>query len=180
MHRQATRGDRSSDLRGIRRRRATWLGLAVAVMVPALVFAQPVARQMKSALYFVINGQTLIVTVAELGDTTEPSAVTIEIRDAADRVRASTSRTVIRGRPLLLSSQVGGSARDQLSVIVKTTVPSSTEVHELIVSMEVFDPASLTLKTLPPCPVPSQMPSGGGGAEGNCDGWHQKVLPPGN
>jgi hypothetical protein len=150
--------------------------LAIGVLVPALVFAQPITMQLKSGLYWVLGGQTLIVTVAEAGDTDEASLVSIEIRDAANVVRASTSnRTLTAGKPVILSTQVPAGVRlQQLGVVVEVAIPTSPEFHQPTVTMEVFDPASLTIRTLPPCAVPiDQMPSAGGGAEGNCDGWHK-------
>jgi hypothetical protein len=149
--------------------------LAIAILVPSLAYAQSIAREAKSALYWVLGGQTLIVTVAEVGDTDEPSLVAIEIRDAANVVRASMPpRNLGPGRPVMLSIQAPANTRLQLRAIVGVAIPSSPEFHQPTVSMEVFDPASLTIKTLPPCAVPmDQMPSSGGGAEGNCgDGWH--------
>ena len=55
---------------GAHRSRA-WLlpCLAIGILVPNLVYAQPTALQAKSALYWILGGQTLIVTVAEVGDT---------------------------------------------------------------------------------------------------------------
>jgi hypothetical protein len=148
---------------------------AIAVLVPTLVSAQPITMQLKSALYFVASEDMLIVTVNETGDTDEASLVSIEIRDAANVVRASTSnRTLTAGKSVILSTQVPASIRLlQLRAIVTVQIPTSPEFHQPTVSMEVFDPASLTIRTLPPCAVPiDQMPSAGGGAEGSCDGWH--------
>jgi len=60
------------------------------------------------------GGQTLIVTVAEVGDTEEASLVAIEIRDAANVVRASTPRrNLVLGRPVILSTTLpAGPSRD--------------------------------------------------------------------
>jgi len=149
--------------------------LAIVVLVPTLVFAQPIAMQLKSALYWVLGGQTLIVTVAEVGDTDEASLVTIEIRDAKNAVRASTSPlNLTRDNPVILSAQVPAGTRQQLRAIVTVAIPTSPEFHQPTISMEVFDPTSLTIKTLPPCAVPiEQMPTDGGGAIGSCGGWHK-------
>jgi hypothetical protein len=151
--------------------------LAIGILLPALVFALPVTLQVKSGLYWVFGGHTLIVTVAEVGDTNEASLVTIEIRDAANAIRASTPPTNLTpGRPVVLSTQVPAGTRQQLRAIVTVAIPSSPEFHQPTVSMEVFDPTSLTIRTLPPCAVPiDQMPSQGGGAEGTCDGWHART-----
>jgi hypothetical protein len=149
--------------------------LAIGLLVPALAYAQPVVMQAKSALYWIFGGQTLIVTVAEVGDTDEASQVTIEIRDAANAIKASTPlRSLTAGKPVILSTQVPASAKLQLRAIVSVAIPTSPDFHQPTVSMEVFDPASLTIKTLPPCAVPiDQQPSAGGGAEGTCGGgWH--------
>jgi hypothetical protein len=174
----------SEDLSVRARRSRAWLlpCLAIGVLVPTLVYAQPVAMQAKSALYWVLGGQTLIVTVAEVGDTDEGSLVAIEIRDAANVVKASTPpRNLALGKPVILSAQVPAATRQQLRAIVTVTIPFSPEVHQPSVSMEVFDPTSLTIKTLPPCAVPiDQMPSAGGGAEGTCGGgWHLTSPTPG-
>src|SRR5262249_43993312 len=146
--------------------------LVMSILAPTLAFAQPIALQAKSALYWVLGGQTLIVTVAEVGDTEEVSLVTIEIRDAANVVKASTSlRNLELGKPVILSTTVPASMKQQLRANVTVTIPSTPEIHQPTVSMEVFDPTSLTIKTLPPCAVPiEQMPSAGGGAEGSCGG----------
>jgi hypothetical protein len=149
--------------------------LAIGLLAPALVYAQPIVMQAKSALYWVFGGQVLIVTVAEVGDTDEASQVAIEIRDAANVVKASTPpRSLTAGTSVSLSAQVPARTKQQLRAIVTVAIPTSPDVHQPTVSMEVFDPASLTIKTLPPCAVPiDQMPSSGGGAEGNCGGgWH--------
>lgn len=162
-----------------RARRRWWLAAAAAgALLPALAGAQaPVVMQVKSALHTLLAGQSLIVTVAEVGDTAEASWVSIEIRDVADNVRASVSRDVARARPLRLGTTVTTAPREPLRAIVTVTIPSSSEVHEPIVSLEAIDSTNLTIRTLPPCPVPiEQMPSGGGGAIGNCDGWHQAFL----
>jgi hypothetical protein len=164
---------------GVRGHRSpVWLlpCLAIGVLMPSLVFAQPIAMQLKSALYWVLGGQTLIVTVAELGDTDEASLVSIEIRDATNAVRASiTNRTLTPGRPVILSAQVPAGIRlQQLGAVVTVAIPTSPEFHQPTVSMEVFDPTSLRIRTLPPCAIPiDQMPSEGGGAVGSCDGWHK-------
>jgi hypothetical protein len=83
-------------------------------------------------------------------------------------------RSLTAGKPVILSTQVPADTKLQLRAIVKFTIPFTAEIHQPTVSMEVFDPASLTTKTLPPCAVPiDQMPSSGGGAEGSCGGgWH--------
>lgn len=156
--------------------------LTIGLALPALVHAQPMFMQAKSALYWVMGGQTLIVTVAEVGDTDESSMVTIEIRDAANTVKASMpSRSMMLGKPVILSTQVPASAKQQLRAIVTVGIPSTPEFHQPTVSMEVFDPTSLTIKTLPPCAVPiDQMPSAGGGAEGSCGGgWRLTSQTPG-
>ena len=81
--------------------------LAIGLLVPTLVYAQPIVMQAKSALYWVFGGQTLIVTVAEVGDTDEASQVTIEIRDAANVVKASMPpRSLTAGKPVIFSTQV--------------------------------------------------------------------------
>jgi hypothetical protein len=158
--------------------------LAIGILVPTLVYAQPTAMKAKSALYWVSGGQTLTVTVAEVGDTDESSLVTIEIRDAANKVKASTPPlSLMLGKPVIVSTQVPAATRGQhLRAVVTATIPLSPEVHQPTVSMEVFDPTSLTTKTLPPCAVPiDQMPSMGSGAEGTCGcGWHLKSPTPGD
>lgn len=148
--------------------------VAIGILVPALVFAAPIAMQVKSALYWVLGGQILLVTVAEVSDTDEPSLVSIEIRDGANTVRASTTnRTLTRTAPVLISATLPAGVNQQLRAIVTVTIPNSPEFHQPTVSMELFDPKTLTIKTLPPCAIPmDQMPSTGGGAEGNCGGWH--------
>ena len=148
--------------------------LAIGILVPALVFAAPIAMQVKSALYWVLGGQILLVSVAEVGDTDEASLVSIEVRDSANTVRASvTNRNLTRTSPVLLSATLPAGVNLQLRAIVNVIIPDTAEFHQPTVSMELFDPKSLTIKTLPPCAIPmDQMPSGGGGAEGNCDGWH--------
>ena len=149
--------------------------LAISLLVPVLVYAQPVVMQAKSALYWVFGPQILIVTVAEVGDTDEASQVTIEIRDAANVVKASMPpRSLTADKPVSFSTQVPAATKQQLRAIVSVAIPTSPDFHQPTVSMEVYDPASLTIKTLPPCAVPiDQMPSSGGGAEGNCGGgWH--------
>lgn len=157
-------------------RRRTWLlsCLTIGILVPTLVFAAPIAMQVKSALYWVLGGQILLVSVAEVGDTDEASLVSIEVRDSANTVRASvTNRNLTRTSPVLLSATLPAGVNLQLRAIVSAIIPDTSEFHQPTVSMELFDPKSLTIKTLPPCAIPmDQMPSGGGGAEGNCDGWH--------
>jgi hypothetical protein len=156
--------------------------LVIGILVPTLVFAQPIAMQMKSALYWVSGGQTLFVTVAEVGDTDEASLVTIEIRDAANVVRASTTppRNLVLNKPVMLAMTVPAGPSQQLRANVTVTIPSSPEFHQPTISMEVFDPTSLTIKTLPPCAVPiEQMPLDGGGAIGSCGGWHKTSRTPG-
>lgn len=175
----------NSNGRGIRTHRLrAWLlsFLAIGILVPTFVFAAPIAMQVKSGLYWVFGGQILVVTVAEVGDTSETSLVSIEIRDAANVVRASTTnRTLSLTAPVLLSATLPASVNQQLRAIVTVTIPDTPEFHQPTVSMELFDPKSLTMKTLPPCAIPmDQMPSGGGGAEGNCDGWHVPARTPGN
>lgn len=171
----------SQDSRVKAHRARTWLlpCLAIGIVVPSLVHAQPMFLQAKSALYWVLGGQTLMVTVAEVGDTDESSLVTIEIRDAANAVKASTSpRSLMLGKPVTLSTQVPADIKQQLRAIVTVGIPSSPEFHQPTVSMEVFDPTSLTIKTLPPCAVPiDQMPSAGGGAEGSCGGGWRLTSP---
>ena len=162
---------------GVRTHRPrSWLlsCLAIGILVPALVFAAPIAMQVKSALYWVLGGQILLVSVAEVGDTDEASLVSIEVRDSANTVRASvTNRNLTRTSPVLLSATLPAGVNLQLRAIVNVIIPDTLEFHQPTVSMELFDPKSLTIKTLPPCAIPmDQMPSGGGGAEGNCDGWH--------
>ena len=155
--------------------------VAIGILVPTLVFAAPIAMQARSALYWLLGGQTLIVTVAEVGDTDEASLVTIEIRDSANVVKASTAnRNLVAGRPVILSATLPAGSSQQLHANATVFIPDTPEFHQPTVSMEVFDPKSLTIKTLPPCAVPmDQMPSGSGGAEGNCDGWHLTPRAPG-
>ena len=151
--------------------------LAIGILVPTLVFAQPIAMQLKSALYSVPGGQKLIVRVDEVGDTDEASLVTIEIRDAKNAVKASTPPlNLTLGNPVILTAQVpAGTRQEWFRAIVDVAIPTSPEFHQPTISMEVFDPTSLTIRTLPPCAVPiEQMPSWGGGAEGDCGGWHQR------
>jgi len=148
--------------------------LVIGVLVPTLVFAQPIAMQLKSALHSVPGGAKLIVRVDEVGDTDEASLVTIEIRDAKNAVKASTPPlNLTLGNPVVLTAQVpAGTRQDSLRAIIDVTIPTSPEVHQPTISMEVFDPASLTFRTLPPCAVPiEQMPTDGGGAIGSCNGW---------
>lgn len=150
--------------------------LVIGILVPTLVFAQPIAMQMKSALYWVSGGQTLIVSVTEVGDTEEASLVSIEIRDAANVVRASTTppRNLVLNKPVMLAMTVPAGPSQQFRANVTVTIPTSPELHQPTISMEVFDPASLTFRTLPPCAVPiEQMPTDGGGAIGSCNGWHK-------
>jgi hypothetical protein len=176
----------NSKDRGIRTHRLrAWVlsFVAVGILVPTIVFAAPIAMQVKSALYWVFGGQTLIVTVAEVGETLEASLVSIEIRDAANVVRASvTNRTLTITKPVILSMTLPASVNLQLRTTVSVMSADNTDdFHQPTVSMEVFDPKSLTTKTLPPCAIPmDQMPSGGGGAEGNCDGWHVPARTPGD
>src|SRR5262249_2055190 len=142
----------------------------IGILAPTVVFAQPITVQAKSALYWVDG--TLILTVVENGDTEEPSLVSIEIRDAANVVRASTlNRTLVLGRPVILSATVPAGLRQQLSATVTIGIQSTPEIHVTTLSMELVNTTSLTIRTLPPCAVPiEQMPSWGGGAEGNCGG----------
>ena len=170
---------------GVRAHRSrAWLlpGVAIGILVPALVFAQPIAKQAKSALYWIIGGQTFNVSVHEVGDTQEASLVSIEIRDAANVLRASTPSplNLVLGKPVILSTTLPAGRNLQLRADVTITIPDTSEFHQPTVSMEVFDPKSLTIKTLPPCAVHmDQMPSGSGGAEGNCGGWHLTSPTPG-
>ena len=156
--------------------------VAIGILVPTLVFAVPIAMQVKSALYWVFGGQTLIVTVAEVGETLEASLVSIEIRDAANAVRASvTNKTLTLTKPVILSTTLPASVNLQLRVNATVTILDTPDFHQPTVSMEVFDPKSLTTKTLPPCAIPmDQMPSTGSGAEGNCGGWHVPARTPGD
>jgi hypothetical protein len=155
--------------------------VAIGILVPTLVFAAPIAMQARSALYWLLGGQTLIVTVGEVGDTNEASLVSIEIRDAANVVRASVAnRSLVLGRPVILATTLPAGPSLQLRANVTVTIPDTLEFHQPAVSMEVFDPKSLTIKTLPPCALPmDQMPSGSGGAEGNCGGWRLTSPTPG-
>ena len=158
-----------------RRLRASVLSfVAIGILVPTLVFAAPIVMQVKSALYWVLGGQMLLVTVSEVADTDEASLVSVEVRDAANTVRASvTNRNMTLTSPVLLTATVPAGVNQQLRAIVTVTIPDTPEFHQPTVSMEVFDPKSLTIKTLPPCAIPmDQMPSTGGGAEGSCGGWH--------
>ena len=175
----------NSEDTGVRAHRSrAWLlpCVAIAILVPTLVFAAPIVMQVKSALYWVFGGQILIVTVAEVGDTNEASLVSIEIRDAANVVRASTTnRNLTLTMPVLLSATLPAGVNQQLRAIVTVAIPDTPEFHQPTVSMELFDPRSLTIKTLPPCAIPmDQMPSTGSGAEGNCGGWHVPVRTPGD
>jgi hypothetical protein len=159
-----------------------WLsGLAIGIIVPTLVLAAT-AMEVKSSLYWILGGQTLIVSVHELGATDEVSLVTIEIRDAANVIRASTvNRNLSLGKPVILSTTIPAGGIEQRGARVRVTIPDTSEFHQPSVSMEVFDPRSLTIKTLPPCAIPlDQMPSGTGGAEGNCDGWHLSARTAGD
>jgi hypothetical protein len=157
-------------------RRGAWLAIALVIglLLPAVVFAQPITKQAKSGLYWILGRQTLIVTVTEAGDTDEASLVSVEIRDAANVVRASTAAAnMVVDKPVRLSVTVPAGPAQQLRAIVTVSIPTSPDIHQPTISMEVFDASSLTVKTLPPCAVPiEQMPSYGGGAEGNCEGWH--------
>jgi hypothetical protein len=129
-----------------------------------------------------MSNRARLLSCVAIGDTDEASQVTIEIRDAANVVKASTPpRNLTAGKPVILSAQVPVAAKQQLRAVVTVAIPTSPEVHQPTVSMEVFDPASLTIKTLPPCAVPiDQQPSAGGGAEGNCGGgWHLLPRPTG-
>jgi hypothetical protein len=150
--------------------------LVICILVPALVLAQPIVMQFKSALYSVPGGGKLTVRVDEVGDTDEPSLVTIEIRDAKNAVKASTPPLNLSlGNPVIITAQVpAGIRQDWFRAIVEVAIPTSLEFHQPTITMEIFDPASLTTRTLPPCAVPiDQMPSSGGGAIGSCDGWHK-------
>jgi len=163
-------------------RQPRWLlsCVTMAIVVPALVFAAPITMQVKSALYWMLGGQTLIVTVAEVGDTAEASLVSIEIRDSANVVRASAlNKSLTATKPVVIAFTVPGAGLLQLRTVVTPTILDTPEFHQPTVSMEVFDPKSLTIKTLPPCAIPmDQMPSTGSGAEGNCGGWHVPVRTP--
>ena len=164
-----------------RRLRASVLSIvAIGILVPTLVFAAPIVMQVKSALYWVLGGQMLLVTVSEVADTDEASLVSVEVRDAANTVRASvTNRSMTLTSPVLLTATVPAGVNQQLRAIVTVTIPDTPEFHQPTVSMEVFDPKSLTIKTLPPCAIPmDQMPSTGGGAEGSCGGWHVPARTP--
>jgi hypothetical protein len=172
---------RLSGAAALRSRAWLQLVLAIGMLIPAVVFAQPISKQAKSGLYWILGRQTLIVTVAEAGDTDEASLVSIEIRDAADVVRASTpAGNMVVGKPVRLSVTVPAGPAQQLRAIVTVSIPTSPDLHQPTINMEVFDPLSLTIKTLPPCAVPiEQMPSHGGGAVGNCEGWHVTSQVPG-
>ena len=149
--------------------------LAIGLLVPALVYAQPVVMQAKSALSWVFGPQILIVTVAEVGDTDEASQVTIEIRDAANVVKASMPpRSLTAGTPVTSALKFPpppSSSSGPSSPLPFRPHPTSISRPS---AWRYSNPASLTIRTLPPCAVPiDQMPSSGGGAEGNCGGgWH--------
>jgi hypothetical protein len=173
----------NSKARGIRAHRIrAWLlsFVAIGTLVPTLVFAAPIAMQVKSALYWVLGGQALLVTVSDVADTDEASLVSVEIRDAANTVRASaTNRNMTVTSPVLVTATVPAGVNQQLRAIVTVTIPDTPEFHQPTVSMEVFDPKSSTIKTLPSCAIPmDQMPSTGGGAEGTCGGWHVPARTP--
>src|SRR5262247_1727171 len=119
---------------GVRTHRPrAWLlsSLAIGILVPTLVFAAPISMQVKSALYWVFGGQTLIVTVAEVGDTDEASLVSIEIRDSTNAVRASVAnRNLTNTRPVILAFTVPTTANMQLKANVTVTMQDTLDFHE--------------------------------------------------
>lgn len=156
---------------GRARRRNLLVALVVGIMLPALAFAQPITRQAKSALYFVLGEQMLFVTVVEVGNTREPSYVSIRVLDAADNVRASVTNKVLGpGNPVRLRVPAAAGSAQQLRAVVSATASSDLELHALIVSMEVFNPGLTSTTPLPPCTLAMQEPSEPG-AEPNCPGW---------
>src|SRR5262245_16950723 len=167
----------TTNVQGFRTHRSrAWLlpCLAIAMLVPTHVFAQPIHMVGKSVLYTLTSEQILIVSVGET-NTLEPAVVTIEIRDAANVVRASTPPlNLVLGQPVILSYQVPASIRFlQLWALVEVIIPTSPEVHNPTISLEKVTPRPLMIEMLLPCALPiDQMPSQGGGAEGTCDGWH--------
>lgn len=154
-----------------RRLRRGTLCLLTGLLVPTIVFAA-VAMQAKSPLYWVFSAETLIVTVAEVGDVVEPSEVRVEVRDASNILRGSAHQRLTPEAPVHVSVAVPAGLAVQLRTIVTVTVPSEPALHQPIVSLEVYNRKTGAIRTLPPCAIPiEQMPSSGGGAEGNCGGW---------
>src|SRR5262245_27993400 len=113
-----------------RSRACLLLCLATGILVPTLVFAQPISMEAKSALHSVQPGEILVVVANEAGDTEEASLVTIEIRDAANVVRASVShRNLVLGKPVFLSATGTAGRAEQFRAVVTFTIQSTPEIH---------------------------------------------------
>ena len=121
---------------------------------------------LQSGLPSAFAGRSFNVTVNDVGSPTAASEVTIEIRDAADQRRGFVRHAASETGPLEHSCVIpAGVGRWQLRAIVMVT---DAEGSKPIVGVELIEANAFRIETKPPCaPV-----SVGGGAGGNCDGWH--------
>jgi hypothetical protein len=164
--------------RSTRRNRSLALALFAGAMIPALATAQSpgdrIVTILKSGLHS-FAGDALL-TVTEVGSRASASEVTIELRSAGDERRAFTSGMLLRGQPVRLRVPIAANAgRQQGRFIVRITSISNPEQSQAVVGLEDLDVDSFGIETKPPCAPPSV----GGGAEGNCDGWHVTRLTAG-
>jgi len=153
--------------------RRTRLGLVCALlgaMVPTLG-AQESSEVLvlKSGLLGVRGGDMRVLTVAELGSPNSTSEVRIVFLDAADQRRGIATGVLMRGKPVRLRVRVprdqGG---EQWRAVVRIFSLINPQFSQTAVTLEDIDADSLRIETKPPC---APLPSVGGGAEGNCDGW---------
>ena len=128
---------------------------------------EPMGTMLKSGLLRLSGGVVRELTVAEVGSRTSTSEVKVVFLDAADQRRGIASGVLMRGQPVRLRVRVP-SASIQLRAIVWIFPLTNLEGGQQVVSLEDIDADSLTIETKPPC---APLPSVGGGAEGNCDGW---------
>jgi hypothetical protein len=124
---------------------------------------------LKSGLHSVRAGDVLQVIMAEVGPTTSTSEVRIVVLDAADQRRGIATGVLMRGKPVRLRVRVPRDSMGwQLRTVVQILGLTNQESSQPVATLEDIDADSLRIETKPPC---APLPSVGGGAEGNCDGW---------
>jgi hypothetical protein len=160
-----------------------WLALCLTVsaLLPVVGSAQaPPVVTLKSGLHSVPGGDEFLLTVAEVGSSRAAATVAIEFRDALNKQRAIFSGTLTLTQPVRLRLRIPPTVRfDQLRAIVTIRALAFWEESAPIATLEDIDVDSFRVVPAgPPCTVTlaTEVPSGGGDTEGNCDGWRKTTL----
>jgi hypothetical protein len=167
------------------RARRQWLAACIAVgaLLPVVADAQvPAVVTLKAGLQTVAGGNTLVLTITEVGASDSSSTVTIEFLDARDQRRAfKSAATLQRGRPVHLRLQLPTAVGyDQLRPIVTITPLANPHGSRPIVGLEELEVQAFRVVTKGgSCALfvtDDHDTTKGSGAQPSCPGWELSLT----